>query len=59
MWNMMRSRLPNEVLEDFDRFLSEEGLMQMDAKSAMAREGNRGVYTIQIRKPSLILAEQN
>jgi hypothetical protein len=48
VWNMMRSRLPDEVLEDFDRFLLEEGLMRMDAKSAMAREGSRGVYTIQI-----------
>jgi hypothetical protein len=48
VWNMMRSRVPDEVLEDFDRFMSEEGLMRMDAKSAMAREGGRGGYTIQI-----------
>jgi hypothetical protein len=45
---MVRSRLPDEVIEDFDEFVSGEGLMRMDAKSAMAGEGSKGNYTIQI-----------
>jgi hypothetical protein len=48
VWNMIRSRLPDEVVEDFDKFVSGEGLMRMDAKSAMAGEGSKGNYTVQI-----------
>jgi hypothetical protein len=47
---MIHSRLPDEVVKDFDKFVSGEGLMQMDAKSAMAGEDSKGDYTVQIRE---------
>ena len=45
-WNLMRCRLPDEVLHDFDSFIKAANLCRMDAKSVMAKDGGSGVYTV-------------
>jgi hypothetical protein len=48
LWQMLRSRLPPDVLEDFNKFLRDTGIRRMDAGGSMAEDGNLGTYTVEM-----------
>ncbi|KAF8228512.1 hypothetical protein L208DRAFT_1291263 [Tricholoma matsutake] len=48
VWNLICSRLPTEVIEDFERFITDAELVRMDADSLMAEAAGKGVYTVNI-----------
>ncbi|GLB45835.1 hypothetical protein LshimejAT787_3200060 [Lyophyllum shimeji] len=46
LWQMVRSRLPKEVINDFDTFLTQLGIRRMDGSGQMASEGSSGTYSV-------------
>ncbi|KAF8054723.1 hypothetical protein FPV67DRAFT_1682217 [Lyophyllum atratum] len=46
LWQMARSRLPKEVIDDFDTFLAKSGIKRMDGSGQMASEGSSGTYSV-------------
>ncbi|GLB44031.1 hypothetical protein LshimejAT787_1502150 [Lyophyllum shimeji] len=46
LWQMVRSRLPKEVINDFDTFLTQSGIRRMDGSGQMASEGSSGTYSV-------------
>ncbi|KAF8233007.1 hypothetical protein L208DRAFT_1269135, partial [Tricholoma matsutake] len=50
VWNLIRSWLPTEVIEDFEKFITDAELVCMDADSLMAKAAGKGVYTVNIRE---------
>lgn len=48
VWNLIRSRLPAEVIDDFENFITAAGLVRMDANSVMAEADGKGAYTVNI-----------
>jgi hypothetical protein len=48
MWNLVRSRLPAEVVDDFANFITDAELVRMDANSVMMEADGKGVYTVNI-----------
>jgi hypothetical protein len=48
VWNLIRARLPEEVIGDFEDFISGAGLMRMDALSAMVDSAGKPVYAVNI-----------
>ncbi|KAF8056073.1 hypothetical protein FPV67DRAFT_1678612 [Lyophyllum atratum] len=48
-WQLMRGRLPPEVIDDFDKFLETTKLKRMDANGRLAEgSGSTGTYTVNI-----------
>jgi hypothetical protein len=48
VWNLICLRLPTEVIEDFEKFITDAKLVCMDADSLMAKAAGKGVYTVNI-----------
>ncbi|GLB43871.1 hypothetical protein LshimejAT787_1500550 [Lyophyllum shimeji] len=46
LWQMVRSRLPEEVINDFDTFLTQLGIRRMDGSGQMASKGSSGTYSV-------------
>jgi len=48
VWNMIRSRLPEEILADYDQFAATTGIKRMDGNGRMADKEGKTVYSVQI-----------
>jgi hypothetical protein len=48
IWNMVRSRLPQEILDDFDKFTASTNIKRMDANGLMTDERGGNFYSIVI-----------
>ncbi|KAF8809194.1 hypothetical protein BYT27DRAFT_7284279 [Phlegmacium glaucopus] len=48
MWNMIRSRLPQEILDDFNKFTTSTNIRRMDANGHMADEKGQTFYSASI-----------
>jgi hypothetical protein len=47
-WNLGRSKLPDEVIQDFDQFLADTDIKHMDARGLLVDERGDNVYTAEI-----------
>ena len=43
-WNILRKQMPNEVNEDFNKWLTSKEMVRMDTKGS--QESVKGVYTV-------------
>ena len=48
VWNMIRQRLPEEVISDFDAFTSAAGIKRMDGNGLMVDEEGRSFYQVAV-----------
>jgi hypothetical protein len=48
VWNLIQSRLPAEVVANFENFITDAELVRMDANSAMAEADGKGVCTVNV-----------
>lgn len=48
VWNMIHSRLPQEILADFNQFTVATGIKRMDGNGCMADKEGRTVYSVEI-----------
>ena len=46
VWNMIRSRLPDEILDDFDEFSARTNIKRMDADGLMVDPAGGTFYSI-------------
>jgi hypothetical protein len=46
VWNMIRSRLPDEILSDFDEFTTRTNIKRMDADGLMTDSAGQTFYSI-------------
>ena len=53
-WNLIRRRLPAEVLDDFDNFLNEAGIVRMDANSLMRDARGKTLYFANVGDANLM-----
>jgi hypothetical protein len=48
VWNMIRSRLPQEILGDFDEFAMRTNIRRMDGNSRMSNQRGETFYSVAI-----------